>query len=373
MKKTLSSLFALCIFGICQAQTFDDIILKKRYVDCRDVNYNAPELIRSLRTKGQIDSLYSFLDYWQTKCGDQWQIESIRTLLDIKTANFDSTVINRNFFYSLMGYKGSYMPYRWYMNPGYEFRQLQKNIRDENTAIARDIQKTYSTDESLLQDFYAADTATFDKIKNASPKESRLKQLYDEQVKKALRTPEAHLALFAGYYHPFGKLDVFGPHPSIGGILGVRQLRHTYDFVFDIRFGRSQNEYEVVYKGDLLKDDYWTSVYCGLEYTFDFIASKKVRLGLSPGIAYNGITAVKADDDDDNGKILPGLDLNGGLAFKYTFGKHGGYTGLQARYHWVDHRNPGGTELNGNYLSLRLVFGSIFNYDRDYKLRQLDY
>jgi hypothetical protein len=385
MKKTFASLFALCVFGISQAQTFDDIVLKNRYVDCRDVNYNAPGLVRSLREKNEIDSLYSFLDYWQGKCGTLDYIQSMRLLLDIKTANFDSTTVDGALFNTLISYKQIYPHYHsWhpvfvdYFNPMHrdsqqEYNQLQLLLQNETRKIASDIQATYSTDEALLQDFYAADSVSFAKIKQSSPKDSKLRRLYDKELAKTLRMPEFHAALFAGYYHPFGKLDVFGPHPSVGAIFGARQLRHNYDLVLDVRFGRSQENYEFVYQGDLMEDDRWTSFYFGFEYTYDFIATKKFRMGLSPGIAYNGITAVNEDDtDDDDAKILPSLDVNGGLALKYTFGKNGGYAGLQARYHWVDHRNPGGTELDGNYLSLRLIFGSIFNYDREYRLRQLD-
>lgn len=372
MKKTLICLFALCAYGISYAQTFDDVILnKKRYVDCQDVTFNAPELIRSMREKNQIDSLYSFLDYWQNKCGDLEYIQSLRIVLDIKTANFDAAIIDRNFFNSLIFYKENVAYIR---KANYEYGQLQKNLQKETREIASSIQQSYSVDEELLQDFYTADTASFSKIKNASPKESKLRQQYDQYLKETLSQPEMHIAGFVGYYHPFGKLDVFGPHPSIGMVLGVRQLRQTLDLVFDVRFGRSKENYEFIYQGDLVEDDRWTSVYCGLEYTYDFIVRKNFRLGFSPGIAYNGITAVPTNDENDNeSKILRGFDVNGGLAMKYALGKKGAYAGLQARYHWVDHRNPGGTELYGNYLSLRLIFGSIFSYDRDYNLRRLDY
>lgn len=373
MKKPLLTLFACCLFALCHAQSFDDLILKKQYVDCRDVSYNAPGLIRSLRN--QPDSLYSFLQYWKEKCGNLAHIHSIELLLDIQTANFDSALIDDQMFASLVTYKeNSRLSEHGYLNYNNEFVQLQKNLHKETRAVASDIRQTYSVDESLLHDFYLADSVSFEKIKTASAADSKLKRVYDRKVYEAMRLPEYHVAGFIGYYHPFGKLAVFGPHASMGGIIGTRLYKHTFDFVIDIRFGSSKNEYEFMYNGNLLKDDKWTSVYLGGEYTYDFLITNKVRLGVSPGVAYNGITAVTADDNNDNEpKILPALDLSGGLSFKYTFGKRGGYVGLQTRYHWVDHRNPGGTELTGGYLSMRLVIGSVFSYERDYRLQMLDY
>lgn len=374
MKKIIFTFLALGLCGVLRAQSFDDFILKRRYVDCRDVSFNAPQVIRSLRERNQTDSLYSFLDYWQAKCGNVEYMQAIRALLDIKTANFESASANEQLFNSMLSYKEINHP-----NPGpysvnYEVEQYHKALKNEIYEVATAIQQTYSPDEALLRDFYAADSLTFDKIKQASPNESKLKKIYDKKLKEALRMPEIHVALSAGYYQPFGKLDVFGAHPAIGLIFGALQLRHNYDFVMDIRFGRSKEPYTFLYNGDLRTDNKWTSAYLGFEYTYDFIASKKFRAGLSPGIGYNGITAVRATGRYTNdAKILPALDLNAGLSFKYTLSKSGSYAGLQARYHWVDYRNPGGTELNGNYASVRLIFGGIFNYDRDYQLKRLDY
>lgn len=365
----------IAIIALCwnaQAQSFDDVIARKKYIDCKDVSFNAPDLIHALYSKGETDSLYQFLDYWQNKCGYVEYVGAIQTLLDIKTANFDSAAVTDELLNTLIQYKEndvSFYPVASRNEVGQLYERLQKEAR----IIASDIQQTYSTDEALLAGFFGSDTISFNAIKKSSPRESKLKRLYDQKVTEALKIPQMHWALFPSYYQPFGKLDVFGPHAGIGAIFGVNQLRHNLDVVLDVRFGRSANEYQFVYKGDLMNDNKWTSAYIGLEYTYDFYTSKKFRIGISPGVGYNGITAVPADDDDEDPKILPGLDVNGGLAFKYTFGKNGGYAGLQTRYHWVDHHNAGGTELTGSYLSVRLVFGSIFNYQRAYRLSQLDY
>jgi hypothetical protein len=372
MKKILATGVPVLLCLALQAQSFDDIIYKRQYVSCNDVSYNAPELIHSLHGKGETDSLYQFLDYWESKCGSVEYITAIRTVLDIKTANFDSAVVTEELLASLMQYKenGALLDYPGYRN---ELAQLHQNLQKETRAIAADVQQTYSADEALLIDFFKSDQASFANMKQATARDSKLKKLYDKKITETLRIPQMHVAGFASYYQPFGKLDVFGPHAGIGGLFGINQLRHTLDLAFDIRFGRSASEYQFVYQGNLMQDDRWTSAYIGLEYTYDFYSGKKFKAGISPGVAYNGVTAVPADDDDDDPRILPALDVSAGLSFKYTVSKRGAYAGLQTRYHWVDHRNAGGTELTGSYLSVRLIFGSIFNYQREYYLSQLEY
>ncbi len=376
MKRISILLFVLIgSFTFAQSQSFDDVMIKNRYVNCQDVTYNAADMIHKLYTHNQLDSLYSFLDYWESKCSETEHIYRLRLLLDIKTANFDPESVSNQTLNYMLAYKPRAYYNDYYIhrdNSRSDYIQALKQVNTEIAAIGNSIEQTYSVDETLLKDFYTSDSASFTQLKNTPASESKLRKIYDQRLKETLEMPEFHWAAFLGYYQPFGKLDVFGPHATIGLMGGVRKFRHSFDLVMDVRMGRSQNEYEFIYKGDLMQDDKWTSFYFGLEYTFDFIQAKKFRAGISPGFGYNGITAVPAgNDDDEDSKILPSYDANAGLAFKYSFGNTG-YIGLQTRYHWVDHRNTGGTELNGNYMSIRLIVGSIFNWDRSYRLSQLE-
>lgn len=377
MKKLSLILFATGVTCVAAAQSFDDMMLRKPYVNCKDVTFNAARLIEQLYKTSEIDSLYGFLEYWEGKCGDQEAIYQLRLLLDIKTANFDTTQVSNELFNHLLAAKPSqhdpsfFYPFPQPANTDYDV--ALKNINTEIKKIAASIEQTYSVDEALIVKFYKSDSSDFTSIKNASTTTSKLKRIHEQEIKQVLRMPEHHIAFFTGYYQPFNKLEVFGPHATLGLMGGFKQRRNNFDLVLDIRMGRSKDEYEFIYNGTLMKDDRWTSIYAGLEYTYNFIEVKKFRVGISPGIGYNGITAVRGDDDEDkDAKTLPSYDANVGLAFKYHFGKAGGYAGLQLRYHWVDHHNAGGTELNGSYLSARLILGSIFNEWRVYKLKRLD-
>lgn len=376
MKRFTLVVIAACITGVASAQNFDALMLRNPYVSCQDVTFNAAKIIGQLYEKSETDSLYSFLDYWENKCGSTSQSLALRTLLDIKTANFDENSITEDSFDRFFGISSQApytTPFYSYVPPSTDDNQNFKNIQAEIRKIANDISQTYSADEALLVDFYKLEAPSFKNIKQASAEESRLKKLHQAKLAEAEAIIEGHVAFFAGYYQPYKKIELFGPHATLGIMLGGRKFRHNLDFTFDIRIGPSKNEYEYVYKGTRYKDDKWTGIYAGLEYTYDFIQTQKFSVGISPGFGYNGITALSSDNDyGEDSKILPSYDANGGLVFKYHYGKKGGYVGLQTRYHWVDHRNAGGTELNGNYLSVRLIIGSIYNDWRAYKLKQLE-
>lgn len=160
---------------------------------------------------------------------------------------------------------------------------------------------------------------------------------------------------------------MFGNHPSVGLIYGFRKARNNIDFVLDVRIGPSQNPYSFVYQGSLLEDDAWTGLYVGGEYTYDFISGYSWRVGLSAGLGYEGITALTANNDfGEDSKILPSYNVNGGVVIKRTI-RQRGQMELHLRYNTVDHKNVGGTKLDGEYFNVRLVLGFFTNLSREYR------
>ncbi|WP_299523765.1 hypothetical protein [Winogradskyella sp.] len=361
----------LFFFTISVGQSFDDMISSNRAIDCRDVTYSASSIIGDLYANNEMIKIYDFLDYWQSKCGNIEAIDRLRTILDINGNRFSPTSISESTIEALLFYRGSINNKNDSIPLENSYYQKINSIDSLTQKIAKD-SNSGSLDEQLLIDFYANENPSFDKIKRA-PYYSKLKGLHSTVYGKTLRMWELHFAYIGGAILNYGNISVFGTRPHIGGILGGKTLKHTIDVVFDIRIGSSAEEYSFVYQGDLITDDTWTGIYFGAEYTYDFFNSRKINLGISPGIAYESIVALSTDeDDDDDGKNLPSFNSNIGLVFKYRYGKSGAYLGLHLRYNWVDYRNRGGTQLDGQYLNIRLALGNIFNANRNFRLKNLE-
>lgn len=357
------------------SQGFDEFIFQNRYITCMDVTYNAANIISTLSNRQHYDSLYSFISYWEGKCGKIEPVYRLRLVLDIKTGRFNADKVTQEMLGYLMEYRNSagdrFNAYL-YRDLQLDYKQSLLNINLEIQRLAQSVRFGFSIDESLILQFYSSEAPDFNGIKNAPAGESNLRRVYDEYKMETNRMAEGHMALIVGHYKPYGKLGVFGSHPSIGMVYGYRKLQHTIDLVLDFRIGPSKENYTVYYQGQFITDNTWTGVFAGVEYTYDFIRHKKLRVGLSSGIAYEGITALTTDNDyGEDSKILPSLNINGGLVVKQSL-KRNGYLGLHLRYNHVDHKNVGGTELNGNYLNVRLILGSFFNYVRDSRLRMLE-
>ena len=375
MKLLFTISFSLA-FSALIGQSFDEIISSNRYIDCRDVTHNALPITEKLYHNNQIDSLYQFIDYWESKCGFLEPAFRLRNILKIRTNKFETDSISDSMIELLILYRR-----KLENNDFYQFHNrirlrsdpyLTKSPFDSFTQKIASTTTSSNLDESLLLDFYTKGSPTFKEIKEAA-NNSRLKQHHTKIYNKTLWQPQFHLALVTGVIQNYGDLSIFGTRPVFGFVLGGKQLRHNFDLILDFRAGPSKEEYTFIYEDSLISEDTWTGMYVGAEYTFDFIHSEKLDVGISPGIGYDRITALTIDNDyGEDAKFLSSFNKNIGLVFKYKYGKQGGYVGLHFRYNLTNYDNPGGTELKGKYLNIRFTIGSIFDYWRDSKLKYLE-
>ncbi|MEM9895805.1 MAG: hypothetical protein AAF789_05505 [Bacteroidota bacterium] len=375
MKSVLVLWFYLVLL-MSYSQSFDDVISSNRYVDCRDVSFNALSIIGDLYAENNIDKILEFLDYWESKCGAQENIVRLRTILDIRERRFEIDSINESTLNQLLSYRREldgenftrfYIPAEVWK----EMQARQSSFDSLTQKIARN-STSIQEDESLILDFYSSETPTFTKTKSATS-ESRLRSVYVENYRKTLSSPELHLAFVTGVSQHYGSISLFGIRPNFGVVFGGKQLRHNYDLILDFRAGPSKEEYTFEYQGSLVTEDTWTGMYFGAEYTFDFIHREHMNIGISPGIGYDRLTALTTENDfGEDPKFLSSFNRNIGLVFKFRFGNKGAYFGLHCRYNWADYDNPGGTRLDGEYLNIRLTVGSIFDYWRNEKLKLLE-
>ncbi|MEL7222518.1 MAG: hypothetical protein AAGJ93_14445 [Bacteroidota bacterium] len=371
--KTAFACLLWCTVLVTNAQSFDDLVSSNKYIDCQDVSFNAFPIIEKLYADRKIDRLLEFLDYWESKCGPNEPAFRIRNILKIDRGEFDSDVISLEWIDLLIMYRSN-LEERKKVPSGLPVSDLaQRMLLLDN--LSREMAGgmfSINEDETLLLDFYGSESPNFTRIRLAS-EASKLKRIHRDVERKTSWQPELHLAFVTGLSQNNGNISLFGTRPNFGLVMGGKQRRHNYDLVLDFRAGPSRDQYSFVYRDSLITDDIWTGMYVGLEYTYDFVHSKKLDVGLSPGIGYDRLTALTADNEYGIDPLfLSSFNHNLGLVFKYRYGRNGGYIGLHIRYNWVNYSNPGGTPLDGEYLNVRLTLGSIFDHWRENRLRNLE-
>ena len=71
--KTLLLIAFISTYALGQIDNVEKLMTRK-YLSCEDINYNVKFLIPSFYDKGNTDTLYSVLDYWENHCGNSEEL-----------------------------------------------------------------------------------------------------------------------------------------------------------------------------------------------------------------------------------------------------------------------------------------------------------
>jgi hypothetical protein len=185
---------------------------------------------------------------------------------------------------------------------------------------------------------------------------------YKPLYRRRLKKPAEKFVLggfTTGIWIPNGRNKILGPHPSLGVVLGKWSDQFLWEFEMECRFQQSANNYKVVYQDSLRTTRSFFGGFIGLHFGYGIINFKRTSIYLMGGFGYDGFDAVNGNDTDQNpGLSINSFNLNSGLGIQH-FGKAGGYWSLEALYNNEWYKNPGGTPLQGDSLTIRFSIGGI--------------
>lgn len=152
---------------------------------------------------------------------------------------------------------------------------------------------------------------------------------------------------------------MFGVHPLLNLSLDCLKHNDIYKLVYEVRFGRSKNEYQILDNDSLKSTNVFNGQYIGLEYERKLYQNAHQEFFGNVGFGYDWIWIPKKNNIRNN-HAIGGIGLNLGARYCFYFKeKHGPNLGVF--YHFADFRNKQGTVLNGNSIVLRIGynFGKI--------------
>lgn len=387
-------LLMVIIIGFSNAQSQD---LSKLMIDkapnCSDIEYNSKRLLVQYHAENKMDSFGLILDYWQQKCNPiDDDFITIKTLYSMEKGMLLLLPNDVYFLNSLTNiqerreykerdaepFTGSY--YRYYYRHYPQSNDPVYIAFDSLvTAMATQLEGKYASNraENLLAQFYSGKiTSIFDSIDNPQIINwVGLKTTYSAALKHHLALPEFNLALIAGLWIPTGNASLLGLHPLIGGQMGIKKNRITYNLTAAFRFLPSEEYYITSYKGTLKNTNNYFGVYFGGDVNYDLVYLGNHPVYISSGIAFDGFDAVESDNNNNNnnnGKTIKSFNFNVGLGYRFMF-KNRGYLALQTNYHFVNYRNTGGTDLSGNTITAGIIWGSFSNMVKHRELKNLRY
>ena len=181
--------------------------------------------------------------------------------------------------------------------------------------------------------------------------------------------------MFGGAWIPQGNLSVLGSHPTLGVLVGGAFKRYTVHVVFDVAFMGLPDSIRMRENDSVFYTDYFHRIYAGLEGGYNIVNGLRHRLSVLGGVGYEGLTFVPADPEvEASTEVSRGaFNMNAGIGYRFFYDNNS-YLELQGRYNFEAFKNPGGTNISGNPISVRLIWGfsELDTYNKS-ELRAYDY
>jgi len=368
--------FIIFIFGNVCAQDDANIerLMTKRVLNCVDITLNSSQLIPDFYYENKMDSLVIVLNYWERKCGLCEPIMRIKILLSIYDDNFNENIYDENVIDYILAYNTEIYYSPWSENAYLNY--VDESFNAFTHILASDLLKNNEEENlpTLFQKYYLQDNyPIFKELKSDLYNDTYLKRYYQNALAKTLDLGESNLGIITGYWIPTGKNKLLGNHPLLGFQVGLIRFRYMYNLTFAFRFLESKEKYQIRYKGDLIETSHFLSGYIGIDAGRELYRSLRHKMDLLGGIAFDGFDTIKSSKEK-KGKSINSLNLNLGIGYKFYLADYGVKNiGIQIRYNFVNYKNANGTDLSGNTISLRLIYGFTGNRHKYSRLKTFHY
>jgi hypothetical protein len=350
--------------------------------NCQDISLNAKRLFKDYYQRGRIDSINLVIKYLKDKCTQNYIQKSEIILSSILSNSFNDSLIDSSMFIWASSYqRRPDKLFSWRFDYGvvegnkYFLKEIHQFMSSVYDSLSRVLDT--STTQYLLSLYYSGKYDIFYYKLRHSPafKKSILKSLYDKKCRSELFETQQRFGFSVGYWGPIGELSILGPHPEIGGYLGIRWWKIYGDFAGFLRFNDAKNEYKFMSKDSLYKTKYFSEWSLGGEFGFEVLRKYKNQFDLLFGVGSDHLTAIDPGIKAENRDIKT-IYYSPGIGYRYYLGKYKAIIlNPQIRYTFLDYssKNLNGSNLNGNILSIRLCIGISDHLVDDQELEYLRY
>ena len=336
-----------------------------------DISYNASLLLPKYFNGNKSDSIDTIIKYWEEYVGDIEPLIRFKILYQIYNDNFSEDIYNKYIPELLLYYRDmkdiEYYKKDWevtFYSFGYGMRKKKfiSNVYNNFTAhLANELflkKVKEGTPEYLLCKFYSYNFQEFFKdIRSDRYQHTKLKKYCDEYVDGVAKSFQSNLALFTGYWLPQGKNKILGNHPQLGFTAGFKFQKLLFDFTMAVRFLDSKEPYMFEYQGNLKSTNKFQASYMGVELGYELFRSNHFEFDILGGLAWDALIPV-SEDKNQPVKRIEAFNSNVALGIRYYFNQYSSkYLGFQLRNNFVHYKTEIGSDLSGDVVSLRLIFG----------------
>lgn len=189
--------------------------------------------------------------------------------------------------------------------------------------------------------------------------------LLDSQYTHYSSSEEAwdyNVGIITGLWVPTGKNEILGVHPQIGFFAGGKRCRFEICLSLAFRLLGSAHEYTIKYEGVLYDTSRYLGWYLGMDLGYEIFYRKRSGILLLAGTGWDAF-ASEYFSEDEKSVWINSFNLNSGVGYRYYYKEMeimSSYIEVDFKYNFVDYKNPGGTDLSGNTISVCFIWGNIF-------------
>ncbi|AXY76618.1 hypothetical protein D3H65_22600 [Paraflavitalea soli] len=352
------------------AQSVEEQLVKP-VIRCEDVRLNALQAIPHLYRQAPIDSVIRAISFWEGTCGLSEEIQRIKILVAIRNRHFSELLYDSSIIIMIDQFKQIKDLQPGDLFYGYRYRRDSVELSRVvgYNAFTKELARTLlpETDTASLENYFCrlyADTgntaAVLDKPGFAN---TSLRNYYRRYGERVQRIPRGHLALTSGLWIPTGAATVLGNHPYIGLELGTRGQRDRFALLLYFKFVNSKQPYLIKRNDQLYETKDFFGGFIGLDYGRKMFGNETHLFELIGGGGLDGFDVYHTSDEDKRDQMKPmsilTYNFNGGVQYSLFYTKRKeAFLGIQARYNVTNYRNKGGTNLQGNPITIGLVWGA---------------
>jgi len=358
-------------------------------LSCEEVSYNCFDLIPRFFYEDKPDSVFLFLDYWESVCGPAEPIRRSRLLARIWLEEFGEDLYDFDIVDNLLWYHEKYddtladPAHSAWASPGYMYSDADFapdfDYYDLFTADLADQLLVAVQPGSLAElfcRFYAGNLESlFPEIQQERFDHTKLRAAYNADVARYLEMIHYDISFYSGLWRPQGGLSRLGAHPLIGARVTARRNRLLARASLEFRFGDAPEPYRVYFDDWFWDTRDYVGTYIGLEPGLALFRGRHHGLDLHLGIGYEEIVTLPANEYDlEESHAIDSFNLNASLTYRFYFGPYQSrFFGLETRFEDTNHGTSGGSDLSGSAWSFRLGYGFLLGNARERRLHLLQY
>lgn len=370
MRQIVASLILLISFSFAgrSQETTARMILSDSLHYCEDIQYAVMQLIPLYYQDGNLDTANRLLNYWERHCGRDETIYRTRVLWAIDNGKFTDSLISDETIEYLDTYQwlysdtaGESISAYLYYTPDFGLLKWYESFTD-SIAVRASGYTDLSSEENFFVQFYLHPSdSSYSALEGLKLKDSKLSEIYNSPVSGITSKWLTQYSIQVGAWIPDDKLAILGNHPALGLVAGVTNNKMSVNLDFSLRVGKSPNEYKTVYMDSMYNTTTFTGIHIGMEVGRKILNWHRHELTLFGGPAFDMIEVLSLDNSTDEASGTetssvrsPSLQL--GANYRLFLNK-AHFIGIGGRYHLLNFKNTGGTNLRGNAFSFTVEYG----------------